>query len=215
MALLAAASPLALTLTIAVLKTRLARLNGVIFAVGFLLGETIGWILALALGAAANVGDGDDVVAGVLELALGALLLAAAWRVHRGAVPQPRGGTGRTRALLARFEHLTPVTAAVMGTLFGLGIPKRLTITLVAAATLTAADLSRPEEVSLVVLYIAVAGVLVWAPVAVYVVAGHHASAMLDAGQRWLTANQQPVATATLLVFGGILATDGLVATLS
>ena len=75
MALLAGASPLALTLTIAVLKTRLARVNGVIFAVAFLLGETIGWILALALGAAANIGDGDDVVAGILELALGVLLL--------------------------------------------------------------------------------------------------------------------------------------------
>jgi hypothetical protein len=65
------------------------------------------------------------------------------------------------------------------------------------------------------VLYIAVAGVLVWAPVAVYVVAGHHANALLAAGQRWLTANQQRVATTTLLVFGGILVTDGLVATLS
>jgi hypothetical protein len=118
----------------------------VIFALAFLVGETIGWILALALGAAAHIGDGDDVVAGVLELGLGLLLLAAAWRVRRGDVPEPRGGTGRTRALLARFEHLTPVTAAVMGTLFGLGIPKRLTITLVAAATLTAAGLSRPRR---------------------------------------------------------------------
>ena len=102
-----------------------------------------------------------------------------------------------------------------MGTIFGLGIPKRLTITLVAAATLTAAGLSRPEEVSLVLLYIAVAGALVWAPVAVYVVAGRHANAMLDAGQQWLTANQQRVGTVTLFVFGAILATDGLVATLS
>ncbi len=108
---------------------------------------------------------------------------------------------------MARFEHLTPLTAALMGTLFGLGIPKRLTITLVAAATLTAAGLSRPEEVSLALLYIAVAGVLVWAPVAIYVVAGRHANALLAAGQRWLTENQQRVGTVTLLVFGGILAT--------
>ena len=40
-ALIAAASPFALTATIAVLKTRLARLNGLIFAGGFLLGEGI------------------------------------------------------------------------------------------------------------------------------------------------------------------------------
>ena len=64
------------------------------------------------MGAAANVGDGDNLVAGILELVLGALLLAAAWRLRRGDVPQPRGGTGRTRALLARFEHLTPVFAS-------------------------------------------------------------------------------------------------------
>src|SRR4051794_10136412 len=83
LALVAAASPMALTATIVVLKTRLARLNGLLFAGGFFLGEAIGWSFAILVGSAV-LDAGDSTVAAVVELALGALLLATAWRVSRG-----------------------------------------------------------------------------------------------------------------------------------
>ncbi len=211
LALLAALSPLALTATILVLKSRLARLNGIFFAAGFLLGEAIGWAFALALGSVLDLGDRGQTVAAVLELLLGALLLSVTWRVHRREAAPRRERDPRTQALLARLEQLNAITAVVVGTLLGLGIPKRLTITIVAAATLTASDLDNARQLALVGLYIVVAGVLVWAPVLVYVVAGARARSWLDAGQDWLAAHQRTVTMVSLAAFGTVLVVDGLI----
>ena len=210
-ALIAAASPFALTASIAVLKTRLARLNGVIFAGGFFLGEAIGWIIALALGTLLGLGSGDNKIAAAVEFVFGLLLLAAAVQVHRGFTPTPGQGSGRTQALVRRLEQLRPLTAFSFGTLLGIGIPKRLTITIVAAATLKASGFTVAEQVTLVLIYMAVAAVLVWAPVAIYVVAGRRADSVLADGQAWLTSNQREVTLYSLLVFGTVLVVDGLV----
>jgi len=211
LALLAALSPLALTATIAVLKTHRARLNGICFAAGFLAGETIGWAFAFLLGSVLDLGARGQTVAGVLELLLGAALLLVAWRVHRHEAPARRQRNPRTQALLARLEHLTPVTAVVVGAVLGLGVPKRLTITIVAAATLTASDLDDRRQVVLVAGYIVVAAVLVWAPVLVYVFAGRRTSAWLARGQRWLASHQRSVTTISAAAFGAVLLVDGLV----
>ena len=210
LALLAALSPLALTATILVLKSHLARLNGILFAAGFLVGEAIGWAFALLLGSVLDLGDGGETVASVLELLLGALLLSVAWSVHRREAGPRRERGPRTQALLTRLQHLNPLTAVVVGTLLGLGIPKRLTITIVAAATLTASDLDDARQLALVCLYIVVAAVLVWAPVLVYVVAGARARVWLGAGEEWLASHQRTVTTVSMAVFGALLVADGL-----
>ena len=209
LALLAAFSPLALTATIAVLKTHLARLNGICFAAGFLAGEAIGWAFAFLLGSVLDLGARGETVAGVLELLLGALLLLVAWRVHRRETPARRERNPRTQALLARLEHLNPVTAVAVGVVLGLGIPKRLTITLVAAATLTASDFDDRRQLVLVAVYVVVAAVLVWAPVLVYVFAGRRTSAWLAGGQRWLASHQRSVTTISAAAFGAVLVVDG------
>ena len=211
LALLAGMSPFALTATIAVLKTHLARLNGICFAAGFLGGEAIGWVLALLLGSWLDIGDKEQTVAAVLELLLGALLLLTAWRVYHRDVTVRRDRSPRTKAFIARLEQLNPVTAVVIGAVLGLGFPKRLTITVVAAATLTASDLGDVAQLALVVAYILVAAALVWAPVVVYVFAGPRARAWLAAGQAWLASYQRVLTMASLAAFGAILFVDGLV----
>lgn len=210
-ALVAAASALALTATLAVLKSRRARLNGFIFAAAFLLGEALVWLALLSLDAAASLNEGNEDAAALLKLGLGALLLAAAWRVHRGFTLKVGEGTGRTRALLTRLEHLTPIVAFSVGALLGIGGPKRLTIAIVAAATVSVAGLTTGEEIALVLLYILVAGVLVWVPVAVYLVAGRRATDWLEGAQEWLRSNERAITIYSLLVFGGVLVVEALV----
>jgi Sap, sulfolipid-1-addressing protein len=209
-ALFAAASPLALTSTIVVLKSDRARLNGLSFASAFLLGESLVWSCALVLGSfTLNEGDRS---ASILKLVVGLLLLLAAWRVHSGFVPQSGPRSERAERLLARLARLTPAMTFWAGVLLGIGGPKRLTITLVAAATVSVAGLSRSDELALVTAYILVAGVLVWLPVAVYVVAGTRASGWLAAAQEWLTARQHQISVYSLLVIGTLLVVDALVA---
>jgi hypothetical protein len=74
-----------------------------------------------------------------------------------------------------------------------------------------AAGESRATELALIILYIAVAAVLVWVPVAVFVVAGARAEAWLEAARAWLAARQRAVTLISLLVFGGILVTDAVI----
>jgi hypothetical protein len=210
--LLAAASPLALAATLVVLKSRRARLNGFIFAAAFLLGGAAVMAIVITLGSVATPSEGSrDTVAQVLELALGVLLLAASWRMWHGLPPRDPGRSGRTAALLARLSGLTPSVALGMGTVLGIGGPKRLTITIVAATTISAAELTDGQEVGVSVVYVIVAGVLVWIPVAVYLVAGSRSRAWMASAEEWLTANQRPVTTVSLLVFGAILVGDALV----
>jgi hypothetical protein len=210
--LIAAASPLAFASTLVVLRSRRARLTGAIFAGAFLLGEIIVMIVLLAVGSIGSPGSGSrDTAASVLELVFGVLLLLVAIRVRKGAAVAEPGRTGRTEALLARLSRITPAAAFWAGGLLGVGGPRRLTIAIVTAATVSAAGLSGRETVAVVTLYVIVASLLVSAPVALYLVTGQRARVWLTTAETWLTASQRTFATVTLLVFGGILAVDSLV----
>ena len=210
-ALVAAASPLALTSTLVVLRSGRGRLNGFIFAAAFLLGGGVVWLILLSLGAVTSLDEGDRHGAAIFELAFGLLLLGAAWRVRRGFAPQRGAGGGRTRALLARLERLTPAAAFPVGALLGIGGPKRLVIAIVAATTVSVAGLTTGEEIGLAVLYVLVAALLVWVPVAMYLVAGKRAAGRLVKAQEWLRSNQRAIAIYSLLVLGSVLVVEALV----
>ena len=208
--LIAAASPLAFAATAVVLRSRRARLNGVIFAAAFLLAGFGVVLVVVAIGSAAAPGPGgSSSLAAWLELALGVLLLAVGLRLRGGSAPAKVDGPGRTQALLDRLALITPKTAFPAGALLGIGGPKRLTIGIVAATTISGANLTTTESVVAAVLYVAVASTLVWAPVALYLVAGRRTRAWLSDAEAWLLENQRLFAAVSLLVFGALLAADG------
>ena len=210
--LIAAASPLTFAATVVVLRSHRARLNGAIFAAAFVLAG-LGVVLAvLAIGSAAASGPGGSgTTAEVLEFVLGVLLLAAGARIRRSSPPPTSEGRGRTQAVLDRLARITPRAAFPAGALLGIGGPKRLTVGIVAATTISGADLSTGRSVVLAVVYVLIAALLVWAPVALYLVAGRRARAWLGEAETWLLENQRLFAAVSLLVFGAILALDGLV----
>jgi Sap, sulfolipid-1-addressing protein len=211
-ALVAAASPVAIVATLAVLTSRRGRTNGIVFAAGFLLGQSAAFLAAFLAGSAATTGhEGNDQAGAVLELVFGLALLAIAWPQRRRGAPGTGGGHPRTKALLARLRGLRPETAFVLGTLLGVGGVKRLSITIVAGATVGIASLLAVEELTLGVLYVLVAGVLVWLPVGIYVVAGRRAADWMEQAEGWLTANQRRLTFASTLVFGFLLTSDALV----
>ena len=115
------------------------------------------------------------------------------------------------KALLERLRALRPGTAFSAGLLLGVGGVKRLTITLVAGATVGIANLLVIEDVVLGILYVLVAAVLVWLPVGVYVIAGHRSDDWLEAAEEWLTANERRITFFTTLVFGFLLTSDALI----
>jgi hypothetical protein len=209
-ALVAAASPVTLLATLAVLTSRRGRTNGAAYLVVFLAGQAIAFAVALLLGAAAKPDrDGNEELAAALELAFGLLLLVIA-------LPQRRRGeaaasAGRMKSMLGRVRGLRPGTAFSVGVLLGVGGVKRLSITVLAGATVGLAGLVPVEEAALGVLYVVVAAVLAWVPVSVYLIAGDPADGWMRAAEEWITANERRITFFSTVFFGFLLTSDALV----
>ena len=158
--------------TLAVLGTKRARVNGSVFAVGFVLGQVLALFFEIAIGSVTTPGGGDSTASGALEIVVGLLLLVTAERArHHSDTPRAETGKSRTQLALDRLERVTPRTAFSVGVTLGIGL-KRLVITVFAASTIALANLARAQELALGAFYVLLASVLVWAPITVYLVAG-------------------------------------------
>ena len=210
--LVAAASPGVLVATLAVLGTRRARANGLAFAAGFVLGQTAALATILVLGAVTVPKSGSGTATAALELAIGLLLLAAAYRTRRPrkGAPVAAGTESRFRRLLGRLEGVTPKTAFSIAVPLGVGV-KRLLITIFAASTIALSGSTRIDDVWLGLVYVTVATVVVWAPVGLYLVPGRSADEAVARSKEWIGEHQRQLTALSSLVFGLLFAINGLV----
>jgi MFS family permease len=210
-ALVAGVSPIAVVATMAVLTSRRGRANGTAFVAGFMLGQSAAFLAAYLVGTAATTDrEANEHVAAGMELAFGLALLVLAWPERHRRRPGARPGPSRTKALLGRLKGLRPSTAFTVGTLLGVGGIKRLSITIVAGAHVGIAGLLPIEDLALGLLYVTIAGVLVWLPVSVYLVAGTRADVWMALAEDWLTANERRLTFVSTVLFGFLLTTDAL-----
>jgi hypothetical protein len=211
----AATSPLALASVLVVLTGDRARPKGAALAIGFVAGQAALFLLVFAIGAASSPdGDNHPAVVDSIEIAFGiALLLAAGYvRRHRSDLADPaRSPSPRAEAIRARLANLRPLTALGTGALLGLGGPKRIGVTIVVSAAIAAAGLESGEALGLAVLYVAVATVLVWVPVLLYIALGRRATDWLANGQRWIGQHKAPLTFYPSAVLGAVLVVDGIV----
>lgn len=209
--LAAAASPLTLTATLVVLRSRHPRTNGIAFLSGFLFGTTIACGLGLVIGqAAVDRLDSHETVEEVLTLLLGAALLVVGLRArHASPRPQPQGG--RANAILTGLGNVRTAAAFSMAGLLGFGGPKRLVLTFLAMASVSDGGLGDVADLTLVVVYVAVATVLVSVPVGIVIVAGERAAGLLARGLSWLTGHETWLRVWLSAGIGVALLVDGLV----
>jgi Sap, sulfolipid-1-addressing protein len=200
-----------LTATFVVIRSERPRTNGIAFLSGFLLGTTIACGLGLVLGqAAVERLDSHETVEGVLILLLGVALLALGLRARRAPPRSGAGGSGAS-AILAGLSSVRPAAAFSMAGLLGFGGPKRLVLTFLAMASVSDASLRDVEDLTLVVVYIAVATMLVWVPVGIVIVAGERAAVILARGQSWLTTHAAELRVWLSLAIGAALVVDAFV----
>ena len=214
-AIVVAASPLALAATLVVLGSGRGRLNGIAFAAGFVIGQALVYVPAFLVASASvqERGSGHPTLAAILELAVGALLLGWAWRIRhrrrRGigtSVPNPR-----TKALLDRLARLSPPAAFGAGAVLGVGGPKRLLITVLAATTVSTSGLGSEAKLVISAVYILIATMLVSVPVAIYVVAGERGDAWMGSVRERLATYREALTLYALVGFGAFFCVDGLV----
>ena len=210
---MAATSPLALASVLVVLTGARARLKGAALALGFVTGQALFFLLVFAIGTGASPdGQNHPAVVDSIEIAVGLALLATAVYVrrHRSELAD-RGPSPRTEAIRSRLANLRPLTALGTGAVLGIGGPKRIGVTIVVSAAIAAAGLQGAEALGLAVLYIAVATILVWVPVLLFIALGAQATRWLSNGQQWIGQHKVALTFYPSAVLGTVLVSDGIV----
>ena len=96
------------------------------------------------------------------------------------------------------------------GFALGVGGPKRLGITLLAAATITGSKDGTSHIAELALFYVAVATVFVTVPTAIYLVLGTRADDLFTRAGEWLQQNRQTAEAYSCYVLGAILIVSAL-----
>jgi hypothetical protein len=130
------------------------------------------------------------------------------WQRARPRTPGPPGPAGG--AILARLRRVRPAEASTIGALLGFGGPKRLVVTFLAMASISAAGLGDVERLALVALYVGVGTAVVWVPVAMMFVAGDDAADDLRRGEAWVASHAAVLRVWFALGLGATLVVDGL-----
>jgi hypothetical protein len=208
--IIAAVSPLVLSATFIVIRSERKRTNSIAYLTGFVLGTTIACIIGLLLGqAAADRIDSHETIEGLFALLIGVALVVVALGGRR--VPlRPENESGRAAAILAGLAHVGPGAAFSMAGLLGFGGPKRLLLTFLAMAAVSADAVGAAGDLVLVCLYIATATVLVSVPVVVIVATGDRGVRLLERTESWFLLHSPVLRLWVGLVLGGLLIVDGL-----
>jgi len=209
-ALLAGFSALAFAATIAAMQA--GRLKALGFGTGFVIGQLFTCSLFVIVGVAVTGASKrtHSALIAMLELLLALLLIAVALRFRRTPPVETQGSSERSRAVLERLSRMRFFTTLIAGFLLGIGGPKRLLLTALAATAITASGVGNAGEAALVVGYCALATVLVWGSVTLYVLLGNRAVGVMTRAQRRLAQRQPGVKVYALLVLAGMLILDAL-----
>ena len=209
-ALLAGFSALAFAATIAVMQA--GRLKTLGFGTGFVLGQVFTCSLFVILGVVVTGASKrtHSALLATLEMLLAALLIAVALRLRRAPPAETEGSSERTQAVLERLRRMRFLTTSIAGFLLGIGGPKRLLLTALAATAITTTGVGGAGEATLVVWYCALATILVWGPVIVYVFLGDRAVGIMTRAQQRLARRQPGVKVYALLALAGLLILDAV-----
>jgi hypothetical protein len=208
--LLAMLSPLGFAATLAVIES--GRFKALGFGVGFVAGQLFACALLVVAGTAVvpNREAGHATFRALLAIGFGVAVIVLAVRLRRRPQRETPKTSDRSQAVLERLGRLRVGTALVAGLLLGIGGPKRLVLTALAAASISASATDASRVTVAVVAYTAVATLLAWAPILAFEVLGARAVTRLGAAQQWLSQHQRPATYYSLLLIGVLAIADGV-----
>ena len=206
-ALLAALSPTVFAATIAVMPA--GRLKVLGFGTAFVTAQLLTCVIMVVIGVAVASRKSRPVLHASLEIALAIVLVALALRVRRRHRAPGEGLSPRSEAMLDRLGRLSFLTTLLGGVLLGIGT-KRLVLTALAASTITTSGLGDAGEGLLVVLFVALATILVWGPVVLFLILGDRCIALMKHAQEEVAARQPYVNFYALLILAGFFTLDAV-----
>jgi threonine/homoserine/homoserine lactone efflux protein len=205
-----ALSPTPIVAMILMLITPKARVNGIVFVLGWIAGVAVAGAILLAVAdptGASNDGEPAEWTYW-LKLVLGALLLLVAakeWRARPtpGAeVPMPKW--------MGMLDGITaPKGGGLAFTLSALN-PKNLIFIVGGAAVVAQAGLSTGDQVVAWIVFTLIATIGVAAPLVIYFAMGDRAASILDGLKSWMAHNNTAVMAVLCLIIGVKLIGDAI-----
>jgi hypothetical protein len=205
-----AVSPLPIVAIILLLATGRGRLNGTLFAVGWLLGLALLGAIMLAVGGpgGASTNKHPATWVGALKLALGVLLVLFAVRQWRRRPTDP--AQARLPKWMAAIDRFTPLKVFGLGLLLSAANAKNAPLTLAAGASISSAGIPVPEQIGALAVFVVIASLGVLAPLAVFLFMGERAERILGSWRDWAAQHNAALMAVLFFVLGLKLLGDGI-----
>ncbi|MFJ2542118.1 GAP family protein [Microbacterium sp. NPDC087589] len=207
-----AISPLPVIAGILMLMSPRARSTGVGFLVGWLGGIVIVAVLFAFLSSVLpeQSDDGATPVLGIVQLALGVLMLLMAVRQWRGR-PKP-GSAVEMPKWMRQIDGMSFVAALGLGLLLAALNPKNLLLGASAGVSLGSASLDVGAAAVVIAVYTVIAGSTVLVPVVGFLIAADSLRAPLGRLRDWLQVENAVIMTVLLIVLGVVIIGKGIAA---
>jgi threonine/homoserine/homoserine lactone efflux protein len=182
--------------------------NGVAFALGWVVGLTLVSVAVLLLAGGADTSGGTRTAVDWLKVVLGLGLLLAAKR-QWDARPAP-GEEASLPKWMTTLEDFDAARSGLVGAALAAVNPKNLLLTLAAAASIAQAGLSAGGDVVAVAVFVLVASVSIVVPVVAYLVLGEKAAAPLAELRDWMSRNNAVIMMVVCLILAAKLVGAGI-----
>jgi len=205
-----AISPVPIIAVTLMLFSQRARVNGLMFLLGWVVAlaviSGVAYVAADQANAATDTTTSDTIAWGRILFGVLLLLLAARnWRTRPKAGAEPE-----MPKWMAGIDALKPVKALGLGLLLAGLNPKNLMLAAAAGAGLATLGLSTAEAIGSLIVFVVVGSLTIGGPVVYYLVGGDSAKVKLDEMKNWLALHNNAVMAVLFLVFGAKLIADGL-----
>lgn len=205
-----AISPVPIIAVTLMLFSQRARVNGLMFLLGWIVAlavvSGIAYLAADQANAATDSTTSDTIAWGKIVFGVLFLLLAARnWRTRPAPGTQPE-----MPKWMAGIDALKPAKALGLGLLLAGVNPKNLMLAAAAGAVLAGLGLSTANAVGSLIVFVIVASLTIAGPVVYFLLGGDDAKARLDEMKNWLALHNNAVMAVLFLVFGAKLIADGL-----
>jgi threonine/homoserine/homoserine lactone efflux protein len=205
-----ALSPIPIVGVVLMLATPRARVNGLTFLMGWVLGLVAVGTLVLLIAGGAGASEGGSPADWVdwLKILLGLVLLHLALKQWRS---RPRAEEEvEMPGWMQSVDHFGPGRALGLGALLSAVNPKNLVLAIGAASTISQAGLDAGQDTVAMAIFVAIATLGPAVPVAIYFVMGERSRRPLDELRDWMARNNNAIIAVICLVIAAKLIGDGI-----
>jgi cytochrome c biogenesis protein CcdA len=209
LAVAVAVSPLPIVAIMLLLTSRRARVNGLLFEFGWIIGlAALGLVALRLLAPDSETASRLTSWRGWAQIALGLLiLLVGLLQFLRRPAP---GDEVRTPRWMRALDRTTPSRALGLGTLLAVANPKNGPLTVTAAVTIGSTTAAGGDQLLKLLLFVGLASLGIAVPLALFLVGGTRAAPRLVRWRTWLTRHATAAVVLVALLLGPALLLDGV-----